>query len=37
MNKISKNGYETVFKQFNIENYKMPYLKILKSILKINT
>jgi glycosyltransferase involved in cell wall biosynthesis len=37
INKISNNGYNTVFKQFNIENYKMPYLKVLKSLLRINT
>ena len=35
MNKISNNGYETVLKNFNIENYKMQYLNILKSLLRI--
>ena len=33
--KISNNGYETVKKQFNLENYKLPYLKIINQINNI--
>ena len=31
-NKISNNGYETVKKQFNLENYKLSFFKIIKNI-----